>query len=177
MLPSIGVQLGKELGIDITKPMTFEQRVTYQELRLDAVQKQLEGVNTVFVADRTPLDLAAYLLAEVPTSLADPVLIGRVQRYVQKCFDLTNQHFCHVTLFRPALPYIKEEGKPLENKPYQELVNLLCVGLVMDDRMWRDALVIPMQVIDRVERADHIVKMANKSLVNYADDLKLLPTC
>jgi hypothetical protein len=178
-LGSVGTTLARDMRLDLSKPLTFEQRLFYQEARLALFEKAYAELDTLFVSDRTPLDLAAYLLAEVPATMTDPGLVERVRLYISKCYDLTNTHFMHICLFRPdpGIPFVAEDNKAHESYAYQEQIHILCSGLLIDRRSKRDMSVVPIGMIDQTERVTFVSKAAFESMGLLYRKTHSLPSC
>mgnify|MGYP003647445840 CR=1 FL=1 len=176
-LGSIGTDLAREMRIDFSKPIDFDTRLAYQEARIAMFDAAYKLQNSLFVADRTPLDLAAYLLADVPTDLSDQGVIERVDAYVQRCFDMTNTYFRHITFFQPALPYVDEPGKPPNNSAYQEKIHILALGLTVDRRNYRRVDFLPFDMLNLGQRVNFVSTKAQKAMSSYAAKIRNLPTC
>lgn len=169
--------IAAEMGIDLTKPLSFSLRLAYQERILEVYEAMYEEQRDCFITDRTPLDLAAYLIADVPNDLADPMLIARTQLYIERCFAVTNRHFAMVMQIQPGIPYHAAPGKPLPNKAYQEAINTIILGLMYDDR-----LLVEIDVLDRsvTQLEDRIMAFADRvqaTLEIFYRKTQQLPAC
>lgn len=174
---SFASQVAADLGINLEVPMSFTTRLYFQEVLLDAYEALYASFDCLFFADRTPIDLAAYLIAEVPNDLADPHMIERVGRYVERCFAVTEKYFCMVTMVQTGIPYRAEEGKPLPNNAYQEAINTIILGLLYDDRLEATIDVLPRSLIDHNERLSWISKRGQIVMAKYLGDVRKLPSC
>lgn len=114
-----------QLGIDPVRPMTPHQRLEVQERALELLGKHLDQMPRPGITDRTPLDLAAYMLAEVGMHAGDADFSHRVMDYVQRCVDLTIKMVDAIYLLRPLPVYEVAGGKPPPNIAYQNHVQLL----------------------------------------------------
>ena len=177
VLTNVGSDLAAQMGIDMSKPMTLSQRLDYQEARLDVTEEAYQGVKgELFVADRTPLDLAAYLVAETPNAL-DQETIDRIEAYIQRCIDMANKYFGFFAFFRPTLPYVSAPGKPPANTAYQQLISILISGLLVDSRVRRNFIAIPLQMNNREDRVNMIADYANEYLDEVKSHFQSFPTC
>ena len=124
---------------DVDYPL--EVRLAIQIVILDAITKQYEAISKkhdIWITDRTPIDLATYMLADVQrTGCAEnPSLNDGITRYVEQCFDLANRFFGVMVLVQPGIVTdVEREGKAPSHRAYQEHFNHLAFGLLMDQRM------------------------------------------
>jgi hypothetical protein len=123
----------KENGLDPSGPMDFKQRIWIQHKILDAAEKLWHDGQKQFITDRTPLDMAAYTLADIQGATdVDFIELGK---YLERCFKTTNELFNILVLIQPGIPLMHEEGKAALNEGYLEHLNYLILGLCNDDRI------------------------------------------
>lgn len=154
----------RELGYDPAVTYDFETRLMVQEqilVRIDAMLAHYAG--TDFITDRTPLDMAAYLLGDAIGDRVPDHLQGRVKKYVQDCFDTTNKRFGVVCLVQPGIPILFEEGKAALNEAYIEHLNSLMFGLVVDERLHCHHYYLPRAVTGKKERLEALSAAVNRS--------------
>lgn len=120
-----------QMGIDPVRPMDPHQRLEVQERTLELLSKHLDQMPRPGITDRTPLDLAAYMMAEVGMHTGDADFGNRVMNYVQRCVDLTIKVVDAIYLLRPLPVYEVAEGKPPPNVAYQNHVQLLIESLAV----------------------------------------------
>ena len=70
-----------------------------------------------FICDRTPLDMAAYMLADVGNGELDERTQSEIMDYLQDCFNVTIQYFGKIVLIPPAIPFVEREYKAAINQP------------------------------------------------------------
>ena len=76
-----------------------------------------------FICDRTPLDMAAYMLADVGNGELDTHkhthkhTQSEVMDYLQDCFNVTARYFGKIVLIPPAIPFVEREYKAAINQP------------------------------------------------------------
>lgn len=169
--------VAEEMGIDLTKPLKFDMRLAFQERLLDAYEKLYASYDCLFFSDRTPLDLAAYLIADVPNDLTDEDVITRTNNYVERCMAVTEKYFCMVTVVQPGIQYVAEPGKPLPNSSYQEAINTICLGLMYDDRLQANFDVLPRRVTDHNERLKWISIQGQRTMAEFFKAVRELPRC
>lgn len=145
----------RELGLDPSKHHDFETRLAVQEeilKRIDAKLANYSGLD--FITDRTPIDMAAYTLAD---AIHDSVPIGcqeRLAKYVNDCFEATNRRFSMILLVQPGIELVHEEGKAVMNAGYIEHLNSLILGLSVDERLTCAHFYLPRSMKGLQERTD-----------------------
>jgi hypothetical protein len=162
-----------EFGFDVDNPGTFEERMDWQEYLLAHFATIYEDQNSYFVTDRTPLDMAAYLLADAPVGQLDPALDKRVANYLERCQELTELHFKHLILVQPGIQHVVVEGSPAPNRAYQEKLNALMLGLGFDYK--RPLTQLPRSLTNFDDRAATIAKIIAGTVAGYKVLLSHLP--
>lgn len=150
-------QVAKDLGVKVDFGMPFHERMAYQEevLRRFKEAYEQEAGNGLFVADRTPLDFAAYVLTDYHPDRVRGLEYdanGWVLDYVRRCMELTGEYFFLVAVVQPGIPYVPEEGKPAPNPLYQEIMNTCLTGLGADHRVKSHFFLMPRNLTDLQER-------------------------
>lgn len=98
------------------------------------LERQVErGVS--YVSDRTPLDAAAYFMADATASSGTELARETCVAYVEKCLALTAKHFDVVILVPPGIDVQPTAGKPPVNPAYQEHIHFLVQGFLFDDQV------------------------------------------
>lgn len=144
----------KELGLSASNTPTFSERLRIQELILDRVNAIYESVDCAIltITDRTPIDMLAYTLSEAIGNVVCPEDQVRLARYAQRCFEVTNRHFCVLLLVQPGIPIVAAEGKAALNMAYMEHLSSLMFGLMMDERCSVPHYFIRRSMLDLNER-------------------------
>jgi hypothetical protein len=110
-------------------------------------------VARVWISDRTPIDMAAYLLADVQReSCIEPSINEAVMKYVADCIEMTNLYFGTLVLVQPGIPLVEAEGKAPAVSSYQEHLNAIMFGLMMDARVVARPQYIARATIDMEQR-------------------------
>lgn len=134
-------------GYDPAGDYPFERRLVLQELlrAFEAQYQEAERRSKFWIADRTPLDLAAYLLADVQRETTrhaahaietDASEVGAlVSGYVLRCFDLCQRHFSLIMHVSPAIELVAEQGKAPACAAYVEHISAITLGLLADERL------------------------------------------
>lgn len=168
----------RELGYDPAVTYDFETRLTVQEeilKRVDAVYGKYVGLE--FITDRTPLDMAAYTLADAIGDRVPEHCQERLAKYVNACFEVTNRRFGIVLLVQPGITLVHEEGKAAVNAGYIEHLNSLILGLTVDERLTASHFYIPRPVLDLETRVTALENCMDRSrervVAHYAEARKL----
>lgn len=147
-----------EMGINLKAEIPFEHRIAYQTVVLQRMVDQLSS-KTSFVTDRTPLDAAAYLLADCGNATGTPKQRSQVALYVENCLAQTAKLFDVIIYVPPAIPYYREANKPPFNEAYQEHHGFLVNGMFHDDEMQvKNRIVIERKLADHKQRVDAILE-------------------
>lgn len=143
-------QVFKDMGLDPAVTYDFSTRLTVQEEILKRFDKQYAG-HPKFgeaIADRTPLDMLAYTMAEADGNVVSDEDQNRFREYSQKCFDVTNKRFAVLLVVQPGIDVIKAEGKAALNEAYIEHLNSLILGLSVDHRVDAAHFYVPRYMTD-----------------------------
>jgi hypothetical protein len=154
-----GVFLGR--GLDPAQPMSFETRLSVQRDILAAAESLWVKASDPFISDRTPLDMAAYTLADVQgaTRLDSAALL----EYLDDCMTATNRFFDKLIIVPPGIPLVQEPGKAALNQAYIEHVHTLVVGLCHDPRITGAVHLLPRDIVSLEERVQRIAAILNCS--------------
>lgn len=120
-------------GLDPAQPMPFDTRLAIQQEILAAGKAVWQQETGRFLSDRTPLDMAAYTLADVhgTTTLNETAFM----RYLTDCIEATNRFFSTLIIVPPGIPLVSEPGKAALHGAYIEHIHTLIAGLCHDDRI------------------------------------------
>lgn len=166
-------EAAQKFGFDVDNPGSFADRMGWQEYLLEQFAATYEQQDGIFIADRTPLDMAAYMLADAPLGEIDPELDKRVQAYLKRCKELTERHFTALVLIQPGIQHVPAPGSPAPNRAYQEKLNALMLGIGWDYD--RPLSAIPREVTDFDARLNIIATTISKSIAGYKVLLSHLP--
>lgn len=160
----------RDLGHDPSAAFDFKTRLDIQEViltRLDAVYGALNPAELA-ITDRTPIDMLGYTMSEAIGDAVSAADQARFQKYVERCFDVTNRRFSTLVLVQPGIPLEIAAGKAVLNDAYIEHLNSLMLGLSVDQRVKMPHYYIPRQLTkmeDRIAalenavgRAEHIAQ-------------------
>lgn len=149
-----------EMGLDPKVDYPFDVRLAIQNRILDAFSRQYREAtaDTVFVSDRTPIDLMAYTLADVQRNTLSPELSAELLQYLRRCIELTNKHFSVLVLVQPGIQLVEERGKAPANEGHMEHINAIARGLIGDERISAENFTIPRGITNLTRRVDAVVR-------------------
>lgn len=135
-----------------------------QDVILDTLEKSFRGQSS-FIADRTPIDAAAYLVADMQASTGSPHFQEGVLQYVDRAVKLTNELFDVIILVPPAITFEPMDGKPGANLAYQEHHHLLVRGLMGEvDVRWGEIQRDNLNLNDRLDALDDFVTSYQRAI-------------
>lgn len=141
--------------LDPAMPMSFETRLAVQYRILAAAEEIWAQESAMFITDRTPIDMAAYTLADVQGSTE--VDDKQFHNYIELCFNMTNRFFGTLILVQPGIPLVYERGKAALNRAYIEHINSLILGLCHDERLRCQVMCLRREMTAITERVDTVV--------------------
>jgi len=152
-------QVFKDMGLDPAVEYPFEVRLDIQERILKSFATQYRSLGgQKFIADRTPIDMLAYTLAEVRQNNLTPDLELRLAKYVKDCIALTNEVFAILVIVQPGINVVPEDGKASLSPGYIEHIAQLVMGLVASETIQATHYFIPRSTLDlekRVRSVNH----------------------
>lgn len=175
-----GTEVFALIGKDPKVDYPIEDRIVIQEAILFAFERQYaaaRSMSPVWISDRTPIDLASYMLADVKrgTFAGQPGLAEMVNGYVSRCIEATNQWFSTVVLVQPGIKLVEEAGKAPACPAFIEHLNALQLGLLLDERLLSRHYMIPRKVTDLTDRVDAVknaVECSNKAIQMHRQNMK-----
>lgn len=141
MVDSPASQIVKDYGFDMAR----DNRLTFTKdgQANDGVLMQMEiysclngslgNAGESFVSDRTPIDVAAYLLADATAYSGNTVAQETAVMVMEQAIRDTERLFDMVILVPPGIQFMVEDGKPPINPAYQEHHHMLCRGILFDE--------------------------------------------
>jgi len=140
----------KQHGLHAAQEMDFATRLGIQYRILEACESDWQNAGKDFVTDRTPVDFLAYTLGDVQGKTK--VNQADFDRYIERCFALTNGFFDALVILQPGIPLTEAEGKAALNRAYIEHINSLVIGLGNDERVRCEVITIRRNITELTER-------------------------
>ncbi len=163
-IPSQSTPAFKALGHSYHDTLTVPQRMDVQELILDNAVADYRKAKGSWISDRSPLDMACYVMAELAQMPEASEHADRILAYVERCFTETNRYCPVVVLVQPGIPYVEEADKPRANLVAQEQFNLILWGLARDNRLKVRSAYLPRGNSTVEERIDILANLHNRFL-------------
>lgn len=135
------------LGRDPKAEYPFAERLDIQRAILDDMAAVYRASPEGFVADRTPIDMWAYTLAEVGRQTLTPALEHAYRDYEAALIETTKAHFDVAFLVQPGILVLETAGKAPASSGYIEHLNALVRGLMEDARLKLRTHVVPRRVL------------------------------
>jgi nicotinamide riboside kinase len=124
-------RLAKTLGYESVSKMDIAERLAMQHRVLDLYEREIRQDAGGRITDRTPLDMIAYLMAEVGMHAGlDEAASRAVVAYRDRCIALTRELFDAVFLLQPLPVYVVADGKPSGDPAYQQHIQMLIEGAI-----------------------------------------------
>lgn len=156
--------MSKRAGFDPVAPLTLADRIALQEGLLVQFQELLRGLRGPAILDRTPLDLAMYMMAELTMHShreVNPQMLEQAYAYVGKCLDLTERYLDHVFVTTPLESYEATNTRPPENPAYQLHCHILMLGLTADLNSEQCSI---LNITDHSDRVDYVAEVVSGRL-------------
>lgn len=128
-------RLARTLGYESVARMSVVERLTMQSRVLDLYEREIQLDAADRITDRTPLDMLAYLMAEVGMHAGLEDAASRaVVAYRDRCIALTRDLFDDVFLLQALPVYVVADGKPSDDPAYQAHIQALIEGAIFASR-------------------------------------------
>lgn len=151
-LPLILTNLGevcKTSGYSPRSGAPLIERMAAQWKMLEKLESMYQKEGGRFIADRTPIDCLAYVLADKEaTGYMSEDLKRDIQAYTDRCFEVANRYLSTVVITPSSIPYTDYRPK-LDaggSEMYREILNFLITGVASDPRCRASVLVIPRNI-------------------------------
>lgn len=133
-----------------------------QEIMLDLRESYLSVPSGKFITDRTPIDMAAYTIADVTRANLSPELRRDYQAYLDQCIEITNEFFDLLVVVQPGIKIVNEEGKAGDCPVYMEHLNAMCLGFAEYEQVNAIFFKIPRYKLELGERLEALVYAAQQ---------------
>jgi hypothetical protein len=114
-IPSFAGPVAKRMGFDLNQPHTTEQLIDYQERVLETFVESFKVTHgTDVIYDRSPNDLAAYMVTGIFNSNHNYKHLSAANSFVNRCLEATRT-YCDVLVYPEADLNVPIKFKP--NRP------------------------------------------------------------
>lgn len=169
----------KMTGRDPRIEYPIEERIAMQDVILTVLEAQYVDATKrtkLWIADRTPIDMAAYMLADIQRSTLvgkPPELAGLVLSYVERCFEAANRHFSTIMLVQPGIPPSEKEGSAPWEPGFMEHHNTLCLGLLADERLRCRDFQLARRYTDLDKRVQSLEHAVMNAIVSHQEHMTI----
>lgn len=161
-------------GMDPALDYDISKRIEMQEIILTELDAHYGRFGDRTVFDRTPLDAAAYLLADVQRENVDPTLHPSIIAYVERAMEITNRRFSMLLFVPPVLPLIEEPGKAPATSAYVEHISQIINGLRGDERMKTKHFLLPREYLSMTMRVRALENAVSRLLQSHLTDVEVM---
>lgn len=124
-------RLGFSPKLDYPLPVRLE----IQNEILKDLSAQYKAGGIIWITDRTPIDLMAYMLADVQRQNVSQEDGKRIVDYMERCYEVLNRHFTTITIVQPGIPLTEAATSAPANIGYMEHINALALGLAASEKV------------------------------------------
>lgn len=156
-----------DMGYDPKVDYPLDVRLEIQKRILESFDKQYSAGGRDFVTDRTPVDMMAYLLADVQRQNTTPEQSIGIANYLKDCAAVTNTHFTTLVVVQPGIPVIEEEGKAPANYAYMEHISALVMGIVVSELIIPSHYYIPRKLTNLADRVAVLKRVTGRTLEKH----------
>lgn len=144
-----------EMGLDPKADYPLAQRLDVQRRILDSFEKQYRAVEGgIFIADRTPIDMMAYTIADIQRANVPSELEGVIESYLKDCIEVSNATFSILMVVQPGIPVVEAEGKAPGSFAYTEHINHLVMGIVVSEAIESAHYYVPRDMLELEQRVE-----------------------
>lgn len=161
-----------DAGFDPAKDYPLDERIKIQWAILDGLSKAYVNAPVKFITDRSPLDAAAYLLADVQRENASLEVQEEILKYIDACFEVANRHFAMVLVIAPGIKLIDEPGKAPASPAYVEHIHCIISGLSSDPRLKVKNFYLPRSYLDLDLRVKAVKQAVNRTVEKSGVELE-----
>jgi predicted ATPase len=153
----------RDYGLDPREHYPLEKRLWIQLRILERLEATYAANKNYSVFDRTPIDLAAYMLADVSRQAISPYTDREIASYVEACLLVTNRYFSGVVVVQPGIPVVEDINKAPASASYMEHINALCLGLMSNPSLKRtQAFSLSRYCTDLDERCECLINIVSQ---------------
>lgn len=151
----------KQMGLSPKADYSLDTRIEIQENILTALTEQWRSAGEgIYITDRTPIDLMAYTLADVPREPLPDATQERLTKYMNNCRRVLNENFSVIVLMQQGIHLVDEVDKAPIGQGYMDHIKHLMWGIAASNEVLSHQFYMPKRTIDLQER----VKCVNYAL-------------
>lgn len=159
----------EKFGLDVNAPADTKTFLEMQNFIIDHLESVWREHNYLCITDRTPLDIMAYTAAKMNYSdYFDKELCNLYENVIIKCKKCLTKYFGCIIHVQPGITYVETEGKPSISKPYQDIIDKLCIGNGLTH--FPEFNILPKDMLEIEERMEEVTAIIN----DFRDNIKSL---
>jgi hypothetical protein len=177
---TLAAAVAERLGLDLlpnpntAKAKGFDMKNNHRfteagiDLQTTIMVNMLEReVGDRFVADRTPIDAAAYVLADATADRGEETSWEWALQYMDTAIKETFRRFDLVVLVPPAIAVEPHPDKPPVNSAYQQHIHLLCRSMLLEREEWlATAVELPLETLTVDARVRFVLSHIREAAAN-----------
>jgi predicted ATPase len=172
----------KAAGINPAAQISIDTRIAIQESMLQIFDRHYAAAAAksnigLFVADRTPIDMAAYLLAEVQQNTTvgqEQETINFATHYVKRCLECADRWFATILIVQPGIQVVEADGKARGCPLFMEHLNTLMLGLTTDERLKCRNYYLPRRVTSLEARLAASERAISRAVESFGVERQML---
>lgn len=158
----------KRLGKHPQDVMDFDTRMYVQTALLDHLLAKYRAAEKLFVTDRTPIDIIAYTMLNLPISLTPEQTLA-VQTFTGRCMDAVGNYLETCVHIQPGIPLVERENKAANQPVYIWTLNHLMYGIARDGRVKCQVLTVHDSVTDHATRLRAMQSILSGVRANHSE--------
>lgn len=155
-------QAMREMGVSPQADVPFAERLELQNRLLGCLIDSYQEATTanpsanLIITDRTPMDIAAYTLAEVQRQSLTKKLEADLERHFMLCRKVFNLSFAMGVVVQPGIPLVEDDSKAPANHAYQAHVNACILERTLALRGSVPVQILPIKCLEVSSRVSEI---------------------
>jgi hypothetical protein len=170
-VPASVTKTFERLGVSPRHNFTFMERLEIQrEVLKDAEVSWSAGAQTLGISDRTPIDMIAYMMAEVgpETINSNPGAEKLLLNYIADCKLAVKRHFKALLVVRPGIPIVDDPTKASPCPFYIAHLDRIMAGFSLDTGLDCEVVVLNSSVTEMDRRLYRVAQILKNMVKNEA---------
>ena len=177
-LPTQSSQVFKRLGLDPQSDYRFSDRLFIQnEILMDAIDIYKSASTNRCITDRSPIDMLAYMMADIQRETLTKSEDLRFMDYMHKCIETANRYISVLIILSPGIEVVEDETKAPVTFGYIQHISSLIKGISLNESIEMPKYYIGNRVTDLSKRviAMHgaITKANNSTLLGLQESVEV----
>jgi hypothetical protein len=160
------------LGADPKRDYPLNERIELQREILKDYEELLKKAPFKFITDRTPVDMMAYMLADIRRENVTDQQGGAIMSYLDECLRVLNRQFTVLMVVQPGIPLVEAPGKAPASLGYMEHINTLCMGIVVSEKVEASHFYMPRNYLDLDTRLKALEFAVDKAAARHRQKME-----